>query len=334
MKHPSEWSREELNLHLQHALDLELWTIPLYLSALYSIKGLSARSHDDYPPAAKLIFSVVIQEMLHAELVCNLSQALGYKPVFNFPTYDPAKGIPFIHPSDDMLPEIVKGYRVEPGPLDQDRLKLFCAIELPHPKSEIRWNEVQAYDSIAELYEAIRIGVSSSWDRYFVGAENNTRQKTTFNEYCNVEGRAHGFSIRIDSLKEALEAIEAIVEQGEGADTKHVPSEFQPPPYHPGHHDDIAWYKGDLSHYQKFKLLLHSHDRLPETYPLVQGVDARELNQQMLQQFKGFWAQMENSFHSEGEDMSPQFWRGMFGLIQSICAVWEAGAAPVFDHGT
>ena len=32
--------REAVDKHLQHALELELWTIPLYLTALYSIKEI------------------------------------------------------------------------------------------------------------------------------------------------------------------------------------------------------------------------------------------------------------------------------------------------------
>ena len=110
LKHPSAWQKAELYAHLQHALDLELWTIPLYLCSLFSIRGLAKTRHADYPEAAKLVLSVVIQEMLHAELVCNLSHALGYSPRFRFPVYDPAKGIPFIYPGPSALPEDIRGY--------------------------------------------------------------------------------------------------------------------------------------------------------------------------------------------------------------------------------
>ncbi|MBC8045416.1 MAG: hypothetical protein H7Y00_01330, partial [Fimbriimonadaceae bacterium] len=78
MKNPALWTKAELYAHLQHAIDIEFWTIPLYLTALYSIKGLKELKQKDYPDAAKLIQSVVIQGMLHLELVCNISNALGY----------------------------------------------------------------------------------------------------------------------------------------------------------------------------------------------------------------------------------------------------------------
>lgn len=40
MKHPETWTKTDLHQHLEHVLKLELWTIPLYLTALYSIKDL------------------------------------------------------------------------------------------------------------------------------------------------------------------------------------------------------------------------------------------------------------------------------------------------------
>jgi hypothetical protein len=85
MKHPTQWNKEDLYKHPQHALDLELWTIPLYLTALYSIKGLKNLKSHDYPDAAKLVFAVVIQEMLYLELVCNICNALGYSPRLKMP---------------------------------------------------------------------------------------------------------------------------------------------------------------------------------------------------------------------------------------------------------
>src|SRR6185503_8396851 len=110
MKHPSHWTKQDLHHHLQHALNLELWTIPLYLTALYSIKDLKKLKHEQYPEAAKLIFSVVVQEMLHVELVCNISNALGFSPKFLPPVYDEHKGIPFIHPAKDSLPPVLHDY--------------------------------------------------------------------------------------------------------------------------------------------------------------------------------------------------------------------------------
>ena len=271
MKHPSSWNRSDLHHHLQHALNLELWTVPLYLTALYSIKDLKKLKHSEYPHAAKLILSVVVQEMLHMELVCNLSNALGYSPTFPHPNYDEQKGIPFIHPNKDYLPADLNGYTVKPQALNEQSLRLFCAIELPHPKREIVWEKERSYKSIADLYEALKVGISTLWNEYYVGDEHNTKQKNCFNEYYNTHGKNHGFSQHVHSPGTACRAIDAIIEQGEGADSKHVHADFRPHQMEEGKEYETAWYKADLSHYQKFRILLHAHHKLPLVYDEING---------------------------------------------------------------
>src|ERR1039458_3953478 len=155
MKNPELWTKEDLHHHLQSALELEFWTIPLYLTALYSIKDLDKLEQRSYPDAAKLIASVVAQEMLHLELVCNISNAFGFAPKFKTPVYNESKGIPFFHTTMHDLPEILKGYFVKPQALNKDSLKLFCTIEIPFPESEINWEHERSYNSIADVYAEI-----------------------------------------------------------------------------------------------------------------------------------------------------------------------------------
>jgi hypothetical protein len=331
MKDPVQWNQADLHRHLQHALDLELWTIPLYLTALYSIKGLTKMKHADYPDAAKLVFSVAIQEMLHAELVCNLSNALGYSPKFNFPEYGGLKGIPFIHPPHHLLPEELKGYVVKPQALNRESLQLFCAIEIPHPRKQLVWENETRYNSIAELYEAIKTGVAALWDTYYVGENMNTKQKNSFKEYHNSNGKKHGFSIQINSADEALKAIDAIIEQGEGADSKHVPADYCPPANVKGHEFDTGWYKGNLSHYQKFRMLLHAHHKLPATYEERKTEESSKANLNMQRSILSFWNEMETNFNSNGEELRDTFWPKMFELATSLAEVWETGMCPDFN---
>lgn len=338
MKNPASWNKSDLYRHLQHALDLELWTIPLYLTALYSIRDLTKTNPKDYPVAAKLIYSVVVQEMLHVELVCNLSNALGHAPRFKQPHYDASRGIPFIHPKHHLVPDELKGYEVKPQALSAQCLRLFCAIELPQPLQEIVWEHEREYNSIAEVYKAIELGVIALWDSCYVGAAHNTRQKNTFNEYHKEHGKKHGFSIKINSIESALKAIEAIIEQGEGADDKRVPADFRPPRNKTGEDFDPAWYKGDLSHYQKFSILLHSHHKLPAIYSVQKTEEAEAVNQKMQADFFSFWKLMESCFNDTSEEMPSAFWIQMYGLADSIAAVWQAGMCPDFtsipDHIT
>ena len=331
MKHPQHWDKSDLHHHLQHALNLELWTVPLYLTALYSIKGLKNLKHHEFPEAAKLIFSVVIQEMLHMELICNISNALGYTPRFSFPSYDELKGIPFIHPAKDYLPHDLAGYFIKPQALNENSLRLFCAIELPHHKKEIAWEKEKSYNCIADLYEALKTGVSNLWNELYIGDEHNTKQKNTFREYHNIHGKHHGFSQIVTSPDTAMKAIEAIIEQGEGADSKRVPADFRPPHPEEGKEFDVSWYKGYLSHYQKFRILLHSHHKLPLVYDENNEGMNNAAQHHMEKIFSEFLSEMQNDFNTEGDELPDSFWLKMFRLGDAIAAVWESGRCPYFN---
>ena len=75
-----QWTLEQLQEHLQAAVDLEFWTIPYYMAAAYSIK-------DQGEEAFQLVLSVVNQEMLHVQLTANIANAYGLSPVFKSPVY-------------------------------------------------------------------------------------------------------------------------------------------------------------------------------------------------------------------------------------------------------
>lgn len=328
MKHPSTWTKTDLHQHLQHALDVEFWTIPLYLTALYSIRGLKQLKRAEYPDAAKLIQSVVIQEMLHMEIVCNLCHALGYAPRFHAPKYNDEKSIPFIHPKKESQPVHLQEYMCRPGALGEQTLKLFCAIELPHEQKEIKWEEQKSYHSIAEMYAALRQGVKHLWHQCYVGAERNTKQKVSFKDYEGIHRGHHGFSQIVNSLESAMKAIEAIVEQGEGASRGKVPVDFRPPVLEEGKEFDPGWYQGNLSHYQKFSILLHHHNKLPEVYPATNEDKSSVQQQRLRANYKNFLAELNASFNSEGEEMNPDFWKKMFALTDAITDVWETGSCP------
>jgi hypothetical protein len=76
-------SVEDLRRVLQVALALEHATIPPYLCALFSI--VPGQNQE----VAELIKSVVMQEMLHMALVCNLLNAVGGHPRLDSPAFVP-----------------------------------------------------------------------------------------------------------------------------------------------------------------------------------------------------------------------------------------------------
>lgn len=69
-------TRDQLQQYLQYAIELELSTLPPYLSALYSMNPNSGHNEE----IIALIRSIVHQEMTHLALACNLLRSIGGKP--------------------------------------------------------------------------------------------------------------------------------------------------------------------------------------------------------------------------------------------------------------
>ncbi|HEX8352521.1 MAG TPA: ferritin-like domain-containing protein, partial [Pyrinomonadaceae bacterium] len=89
----------------QAAIDVELFTLPLYMVSMYSIQGMhqiTSKGNDFYrgrrwpgaSPSRKPegdangtafnhFFSVFIDEMLHLQLASNIAKALGVMPSYN-----------------------------------------------------------------------------------------------------------------------------------------------------------------------------------------------------------------------------------------------------------
>jgi hypothetical protein len=157
----------------QAAVNVELFTIPLYMTALYSIQGMhpiTGSASDFYTgrqwPGAKtsaladgaapnpgwanrqafnIVFSVFIQEMLHLQMAANLATAIGHEPSFTDKALQDAEhGWTCFGPALTILPGILdltdtdtySNVKVDIGPLDSDRIDLFLAIEQPQDDAE------------------------------------------------------------------------------------------------------------------------------------------------------------------------------------------------------
>src|SRR5262249_3751041 len=71
-EHNSAWLREAL----QRAIELELFPIPPYLCAMWSIKSQSG-------PVDNRLRGIVVEEMYHFGLACNMLNAIGGSPQVN-----------------------------------------------------------------------------------------------------------------------------------------------------------------------------------------------------------------------------------------------------------
>jgi hypothetical protein len=92
-----------------------------------------------------------------------------------------------------------------------------------------------------------------------------------------------------------------------------------------------AAYKGHLSHYQKFRILLHSYHRLPDVYD--EREDATDLTAQheMENVFSDFLNELQVHFNGDGESFPDSFWLKMHAFGPAIAAVWESGRCPWFN---
>jgi len=208
-------SVEGLRQALQTAVRLEFSTIPPYLYALYSIKPGRNRE------IASLIKSVVVQEMLHMALDCNILTAICGSPAINHPKLVPK------YPG--RLPGSVEhGVVVRLAPFSKELLsEVFMPIEEPEMVLEYPF-EASAFASgkphvtIGEFYAKIKGQIRELGDGIFLG--DPARQLTT--GFGELRTRC------INDAEAAMGAIDLIVEQGEGTKTSPLDPEAEPAHYY------------------------------------------------------------------------------------------------------
>lgn len=206
----------KLHEALQHAVMLEHATIPPYLYALYSIqRGANA-------DVSAILRSVVLEEMKHMALACNILNAVGGAPRIDGPKFLPT------YPGH--LPGGVDSTLVvHLAPLSVDLVRdEFMSIEEPEKPIEFRTGDAEVeVDSvtIGEFYAQIRKAIVDAGDDIFTGP--HSRQVTHEIGDEKLEG--------VYDVTTAVDAIDFIVEQGEGTTTSPLDEE------------------GDLAHYYRFE---------------------------------------------------------------------------------
>jgi hypothetical protein len=221
--------REELLYLLGEAAELEHSVFCTYLYAAFTLQadpgeGLTAAQVPIVAGWKRAINEIALQEMIHLALVNNLLAALGGAPRLgrhNLPQRSP------------YAPEI----QLTLAPFSEQTLQRFLHIERPEGMDistmagqlEATWPPPpvltgplvlpapQAFASIGQLYHGIERGLRGLVDRYgegqvFVGSPN--AQAST--QYFRVPERMPEL-IPVTGLTSAVQAIETIVEEGEGA---------------------------------------------------------------------------------------------------------------------
>ncbi|XP_077870438.1 uncharacterized protein LOC144364033 [Saccoglossus kowalevskii] len=240
---------EELHGYLQTALELELSTIPPYLSAFFSLhKGYNS-------DVINILKRVVMEEMLHMTLVANILSSICGSPSLNnsaviprYPTTMPGN----VHP--DLTISLQK---FSLGLVED----VFLKIEEPDDSLPLTFRQTVLYtnestedaeylhpnyNTIGQFYyqnvwKSLKY-LDSTKDDLFACADAN-KQVTEKHWYSHVVDKPFA----VMNLSDAWRAIQLITEQGEGS------SPTQP-------YDS----QGELSHYYRFmeivmgyKLVLH-----------------------------------------------------------------------------
>lgn len=193
---------EELRDHLQVAMQIELATIPPYLTALFSIKDGTNVA------VAELIRSVAMEEMLHLTLAANLLNAVGGTPRLTGKDI-----VPCYSPSGIRLPYSALDFDIKIERFGHSCIRTFMNIENPAKSQRAEGDD---YHSIGQFYAAIGEGFETVVEllgeaKVFTG--DKPRQ---------VAGPLYygggGEAFAVTCLKEAMKAIDEIVSEGEGAD--------------------------------------------------------------------------------------------------------------------
>lgn len=229
-----------LHRHIYAAMQLEHATIPVYLTALYSIvPGTNSEGYH-------ILRAVAVEEMLHLTLVCNLMNAVGGRPDLSTPGFTP--NFPAY------LPDGEEDFSVGLQRFSPEAIETFLKIERPaglnHDESNKRYrkrkasmlsaghtgeSEEEHFFSIGEFYRAIEIGLDDLYaemgDALFCGDP----ALQVGPEYYYSGG---GGLIKVSDMPSAKAALELIAEQGEGIT------------------GDIFDEDGEIAHYYRFQQLL------------------------------------------------------------------------------
>jgi hypothetical protein len=219
--------REALIYTLGKAAELEHLIMLQYLFAAFSLKqsvaeGLTAETLPVVQGWRKTLLSIGGQEMLHMALAQNLLTAVGAaprlaRPNFPMPAYSYPAGVRI-----ELVPFSEAAVRhfaflERPEGMDVEDAEGFAAIAaavaLPHDQDDGIVPQLQEFDTIGQLYRSVQAGLEHlaerlGPERLFVGPPNAQATEEHF-RWAEL--------VAVTDLGSARQAIDTIVEQGEGA---------------------------------------------------------------------------------------------------------------------
>ena len=230
-KHDLDW----LKKMLQYAIELEVSTLPPYLSGLWTISAGAG-------PVFKLIMSVIDEEMVHLGLACNMLTAIGGSPSIYAPFQSKAIHYPGPLPGG-VRPQLT----VYLAGLTKQYLKdVYMQIEYPE-KGPVTLALGKTYPTIGAFYDAILDGFQlikptlsqSNQLAVCFGQENLPCPEDMLQVFV------------VSTLADVAEAITEIKEQGEGSTQTPESPQFGTEP---------VTGKFELAHYYKYAEIYHEKE--------------------------------------------------------------------------
>jgi len=311
-----DWTFDHFRDHLQAAVNLEFWTIPFYMSAMYSIQDKSETSY-------QLIRTVLNQEMLHLQSAANIANAYGLSPTLDAPQYV-GKKIPYIDFSLDP-PEAIKPYlpyTAEIGPLDKKHVNAMCLIEIPiyETKKNIDLHsDVDEYGSIGAFYEALRYGA----ERHKADIIGGVRQVDFFSAFYKNMPNMTVTNSKEDGFNQVDLLINLITDQGEGVSKK---DETVPPVYQ-NTADDT---EPEQDHFEKFNEI--KDKKIPKTFKADKVSDyskqQKQLEAILIEKFTELRGTLEALFSGENPE---DFFVIMSSVGGSMRNCWKHKVTPKFS---
>ena len=286
---------------LRTAMTIELATLPTYLYTYWSIKPRSQGGSVAGEQAAKVILSVVTEEMLHFALVGNIINSLGVTPAVNDPTYIPTYPGSLPGHSSTENPFVVSLQ-----PLNALAIKIMLDIELPASVEDLTTPPTtDGWATIGEFYAALKKELTPDLDY------SHGRQLAPDNN------PGPGVLIQVDSHRAAMQAINEIVDQGEG---------FTLPKKGPQERDGDH----ELAHYYKFLEIKEAWDAgvidaSRDVYPVIGDPFTGVFNAEQQAANKAFnvlYSQLLDSLQNTLTSPSPNVWgaptRYMVDMQQAV----------------
>ncbi|GAA0569032.1 ferritin-like domain-containing protein [Halomonas salifodinae] len=253
---------KDLQEAAQLALQVEFTTIPVYLSALYSISDTESHAY-------QTLRSVAMEEMFHVNQAANIVVALGALPKF---TGDAVPVYPgYLPKANPKTTPMVGLFRASPDVFSN----VFAAIESPAQYGAPPQGD--NYDSIAQLYGALITAVNAYPGNPFRTTDVPGRQRT--NIYL---GKFGGNVNEVVDKESFHAAVNEIVEQGEGTvppEKPLVPVESFGTYNHYGKRTDgtygpILGTPYEMSHFLKFREVALDSGNFPPTLPIISNPDS------------------------------------------------------------